>query len=90
MPQSAFEPARVRDEHAYGDVVRQTDSLEYVLGVGELRDHVGPHEAGYLDSLEPSRAEQLDQADLFRGGDDLWFVLKAVPGPDLSDLHAVG
>ncbi len=64
------------------------DALEHLLGVGQLRDHVGPHEARHLQPLEPRARERVDQLDLARGGDRLGLVLKAVARADLTDADA--
>ena len=56
MGERALEPALVRDQHADRDLVGQADAPEHLLGVGELRDHVRPHEARHLDPPHPGRA----------------------------------
>ena len=58
--------------------------------VGELRDHVGAHEARDLEALSPVRASRSIEADLLVGGDRLRLVLEAVAGADLADADASG
>ena len=81
------EPALVRDQHRQRDVLGHVDRLEHLARVGELRDHVGAHEARDLEPLQPGAREHVDQAHLVGGGDHLGLVLEAVARPDLADLR---
>ncbi len=89
MCERSLESPLVGDEHAHRHVVGQRDRLQYLLGVGELRDDVGTDEARDLDPPEPGAPEQLDQPHLLGRRDHLGFVLKAVPRTDLPDANLV-
>ena len=80
--------ARVRDEHAARDAVRDVDRRQHLARVGELRDDVGAHEARDLDAPQPGAREPVDQRDLVGGRDDLRLVLQAVARADLADRDA--
>src|SRR5206468_12389745 len=58
--------------------------------VGQLRDHVGPHEARDLQAPQPGAPERLDEPHLVGGGDHLGLVLEAVARPDLANAHGLG
>ena len=90
LRERALEPALVRDQDRVGDPGAALVGGEHLLGVGELRDHVGAHERGELDPPQPRLAEHVDQPHLLVGRDHLGLVLKAVARPDLADPHALG
>ena len=58
LAERVLEPLLVRDQHGDRDVARRVDAVEHLLGVGELRDHVGAHEARDLEALEAGAGEQ--------------------------------
>ena len=71
------------------DVLGDVDRLEHLARVGELRDHVGAHEARDLQPPQAGAGEQLDQAHLVGGGDHLGLVLEAVARADLADADVL-
>ena len=77
------------DKDAKADARPPLDPGEDLLGVGELRDHVGAHERGDLDPADPGRREQVDEADLVRGRDRLRLVLEPVPRSHLAHRHTL-
>jgi len=87
MGERALQPALIGNQDAHRHRRWHTDAVEHLLGVGELRDHVRPHEAGHLEAAQARGAEQLDQADFVRGRDHLGLVLKPVARADLANPH---
>src|SRR5215218_6365048 len=81
-----LEAALVGDEDAEGDVVGDVDALQHLGGVGELREHVGAHEARDLDAAQPGARERVHEPDLVLGADLVGLVLEPVARPDLADL----
>jgi hypothetical protein len=81
-----IQAARVRDEHAACDVLRDVDRRQHFASIGELRDDVGAHEARELDPAQACPCEPLDERDLVGGRNDLGLVLQAVARADLADL----
>ena len=81
------EPALVRDQHAHAHVVRELDRLQHLGGVGELRDHVGAHEARHLEPPSPCGASCSISRTLSSVGDHLRLVLEAVARADLADAR---
>ena len=63
---------------------------QHLVGVGQLRDDVGAHEARRLDAPQPGAHERVDEPHLVVGRDDLRLVLEAVARADLADAHALG
>ena len=72
------------------DVVGHVDARQHLRGVGELRDHVGAHEARHLQAPQAGARERVDQLDLVVGRDRLGLVLKAVARADLADADGLG
>ena len=77
--------ALVGDQHRDAHFRRHVDPREHLCGVGQLRDHVGAHEARHLQPAQAGARERVDQLDLALGGDRLGLVLKAVARTDLPD-----
>ena len=82
--------AAVGDERPVGEAVAARQPREQLVGVGELRHDVGPHERGDLDRAEAGIGDQLDHAQLVGGRNDAREALQAVARPDLDDLHRLG
>ncbi len=61
---AALQAALVGDQHAHGDLIGHVDPREHLSGVGELRDHVGAHEARHLEAPQTGAREHVDQLDL--------------------------
>ena len=57
----ALEPALVRDQHRVGDIGVARDRAQHLLGVGELRDHVRPHERRHLEPPQARLRQAVDQ-----------------------------
>ena len=87
--QRPLEPALVRDQDREGDPVAPPHRPQHLGRVGQLRDHVRPHERGDLHPPHPGRREQVDQPHLVGGRDRLRLVLEPVAGPDLADADAL-
>ena len=85
-----LEPALVGDQHRHGHVVRDLSPSQHLGAVGELRDHVGAHEARDLEPPQTRVGEHLDEPDLVVRRDDLGLVLEAVPRADLADPDVFG
>ncbi len=83
-------PRLVRDQDADRDLGRHVDRAQDLGCVGELRDHVGPHEARDLDPAQAGAGEPSISRTLSAVGDDLRLVLEAVARPDLADPHGAG
>ena len=66
------------------------DARHDLLGVAQLRDHLGMHERRHLDARHTRRGQQVDDLDLLIGGDEVRLDLEPVPGPDLTDRHTLG
>src|SRR5205085_7370218 len=79
----------VGDQHAERDALRQADRLQHIFGVGQLRDHIGTHEARDLDTSQTAAPEQLDKPNLVGRRDHLRLVLKPVAGTDFADADAL-
>ncbi len=84
------EPALVGDQHRHAHLGGDVDRLQHLGRVGELRDHVGAHEAGHLQAAQAGARERVDQLDLGGGRDHLGLVLEAVARTDLADAHLRG
>ena len=84
------ESALVRDEHRDRHVVGNLGAAQDLGAVGQLRDHVGAHEARDLQPPEASLREQLHEPHLVVSRDDLGLVLEAVPRADLANPHVFG
>ena len=87
--QRVVQPALVGDQDRDRDVVGAVDAGQHLVGVGQLRDDVGAHEARRLDAPQPGAHERVDEPHLVVGRDDLRLVLKAVARADLADAHAL-
>ena len=79
------EAALVRDQHRHRHRVRDVGPAQYLGAVRKLGDHVGADEARDLQSRNAGAGEQLDQAHLVVGGDDLGLVLEPVARSHLAD-----
>ena len=88
MGERVLEALLVRDQHGERDVVRRVDRPQHLARVGELRDHVGAHEARDLETAQPGAREHVDQPHLVGRGDDLGLVLEAVARAHLADADA--
>ena len=88
--QRVVQAALVGDQDGDRDVVGHSDPRQHLVGVGELRDDVGAHEARRLDPLHAGARERVDQAHLVVGRDDLGLVLEAVARADLADADGLG
>jgi hypothetical protein len=85
--QRPLEPLLVGDEDREGDALAPLHAGQHLGGVGELRDHVGPHEGGHLHPPQAARREHVDQPHLLGGGNRLRLVLKAVARPNLANPY---
>ena len=65
------------------------DAGQHLVGVGQLGDDVGAHEARRLDAPQAGAHERVDEPHLVVGRDDLGLVLEAVARADLADAHAL-
>ena len=63
--------------------------VEHLRPVGELRDHLGFTKLVTSSRAHARAREQLDQAHLLGGRDDLRLVLEPVPRPDLANVDAI-
>ena len=84
-----LEPLLVRDQHGERDAFGRVDRPEHLPRVGELRDHVGAHEARHLEAAQPGAREHVDQPHLVGRGDHLGLVLEPVARPHLADPDVV-
>ena len=90
VDQRVLQAALVGDQHRDRDVARAVDARQHLVGVGQLGDDVGAHEARRLDAPQAGAHERVDEPHLVVGRDDLGLVLEAVAGADLADAHALG
>ena len=88
--QRVVESLAVGHQHHQRNVVGHVDAAQHLDAVGQLRDDVGPHEAGDLDPLQAGTGELVDQSDLVGGGDGFGFVLKSVARDPTSRISTVG
>ena len=58
------QPALVGHSTLTDDLVGHVDARQHLGGVGELRDHVGAHEARHLEAAQAGARERVDQLDL--------------------------
>ena len=80
----------VRHERAVDAAVDPLEPGEHLLRVGELRDHVGPHEGRDLDLAQAGAAEQSDQLELRLERKLVGEALETVARADVDDLDPLG
>jgi hypothetical protein len=80
-------PALVEDETRELDAVAALHAGDDLFCVGHLRYSVRADEAHGLDPRQPCRPEAVDELRSCLGRQDLGFVLKPVPRPDVAEDH---
>ncbi len=80
----------VRHERAVDAALDPLEAGEHLLRVGELRDHVGPHEGRDLDLAQAGAAEQADQLELRLERKLVREALETVARADLDDRDPLG